>query len=54
MAAKVAGGVVLCTVLWDASFWLGNVFAVPGITDNLVCGEKRHQALNTDQSALGV
>lgn len=43
MAAKVAGGVVLCTVLWDASFWIGNPFAVPGITDNLVLSLLSHQ-----------
>ena len=37
-AAKVAGGVMLCTVLWDLSALAGNPFAVPGITDNAVCG----------------
>jgi hypothetical protein len=37
-AAKVAGGVVVCTVLWDLTAFLGNPFAIPGLVDNAVCG----------------
>jgi hypothetical protein len=37
-AAKVAGGVLVCTVLWDMTAFLGNPFAIPGLVDNAVCG----------------
>jgi hypothetical protein len=37
-AAKVAGGVLVCTAVWDLTAFLGNPFAVPGFTDNAVCG----------------
>ena len=37
-AAKVALGVVVCTVLWDMTALVGNPFAVPGLVDNAVCG----------------
>ena len=36
--AKAATGVVLCTVMWDATALLGNPFAVPGLVDNALCG----------------
>jgi hypothetical protein len=35
---KAATGVVLCTVMWDATALLGNPFAVPGLVDNALCG----------------
>ena len=41
MAAMLASGTAAfaaCTALWDLSFYVGNVFAVPGVTDNVVCG----------------
>ena len=37
-AAKVAGGVLMCTAVWDLTAFIGNPFAVPGFTDNAVCG----------------
>ena len=36
--AKAATGVVLCTVVWDATALLGNPLAVPGLIDNALCG----------------
>jgi len=35
---KALGGVLLCTVLWDMTAWIGNPLAVPGLVDNAVCG----------------
>ena len=37
-AAKVAGAMLACSVLWDMTAFLGNPLAVPGLVDNAVCG----------------
>ncbi|EKX48331.1 hypothetical protein GUITHDRAFT_105938 [Guillardia theta CCMP2712] len=37
-SAKAATGVILCTAVWDATAFLGNPLAVPGLVDNALCG----------------
>jgi len=38
LRAQIGASVALCSVIWDATALIGNPFAVPGVTDNMVCG----------------